>query len=513
MKKTLLLGTLLFAALAANAQTPIQNGADAPQIIGNRITSIVGDEVTYGEEISLQAYLDAGKTVIIDMSAAWCGPCWSFHQSHTLEKLYAAYGPEGSDELRVIFIEADPSTNVLELGGQSLPPENGMGERGPSQGDWLAGSPYPIINNDDASDAYGLEAFPSLYIITPNASGELGTVTNLDWDEMGAMLSDINDAIGTDLVGIDHLGKITAAQKRLCDATAPVTAVFEGYGHAVTSFEAQLKKDGEVVATQTFTANLDAFEPYEAIFNQDAETGAVYQAILTKVNDAPALTTIEGLTTTDEYTVTPGASVESSNNVSITINTDDKPAEMTAYIIFYDETDGGAYYVWKSPTYANTASNKEKTFTYYPDAFPANVCYGVYLIDNGGNGWVHNGTGDDVPHGITIKSGDTVLFTHDGNFQTEVMQDAVFRTDGTLATDKFEDSKFAVYPNPSTGIFTFLTEEAIDVTVIDITGKTVHTAKAINNGGSIDLSALQTGMYIAKIKGDSGERIEKLLIK
>lgn len=74
MKKNLLFGTLLLAALGANAQ--ITNGSNAPEIHGPRVISVdnTTDIVTYGEEISLQAYLDAGKTVVMDGSATWCGP-------------------------------------------------------------------------------------------------------------------------------------------------------------------------------------------------------------------------------------------------------------------------------------------------------------------------------------------------------------------------------------------------------------------------------------------------------
>jgi len=504
MKKTLLFGMLLLAGLSTKAQ--IANGSAAPDFSG---TNVVTDEA-----VSLQAYLNEGKTVVVYMSAAWCGPCWQFHNTHYLSEIYNAYGPNGSDEIRVIYVEADWRTPVDHIFGINTPVTGlpaGVPAPAAPQGDWTLNTPYPIINNDTAGDDYQIPGYPTIFVITPNGAGELGTTHEIERDTPFGLTQQINDAMGTELVGLDHWGKITAAQKRLCDATVPVTAVFESFGHAVTSYEAQLKKNGEVVETKTFTVNLDGFEPNEGAFNEIAVTGADYQAILTKVNGETALTTIAGSNITEEYTVTPSASVESANNVTITINTDDRPAEMVAAIIHYN--NAGEFVIdWQSPAYTNTAANKEKTFV-YNKTLAGNVCYSVVIEDAAGNGWIHNGSGDAVPHGITIKSGNTELFTNDGDFGGQVWQDATFRTDGTLSTDKFEDSKFAVYPNPSTGIFTFLTEEAIDVTVIDITGKTVHTAKAINNGGSIDLSALQTGMYIAKIKGDSGERIEKLLIK
>lgn len=519
MKKRLLLGVMLLGAFAANAQ--IADGADAPQFSGNRIVSIDGDQVTYGEEISLQTYLDAGKTVVVDMSAAWCGPCWSFHLSHTLENLHAAYGPEGSDELVVIFIEADPSTNVLELDGQSLPPEGGYPERGPSQGDWLAGTPYPVINNDTAAADYGLEAFPSLYIITPSGTpGELGKVTNLERDTMANMVAAINEARGSEMVGLDNWGAIEAAPLRSCDETLAVSAYVQGFGHDVTSVEAQLKQNGEVVATQTFSGlDLQAFEYGEITFDGvEADGTATYQAVLTQVNGAAALNTMPENNISEEYAVIPNAAVESSANVNVVLHTDEYPAEMKLYIIYYNE-DGDAMIAWQTPTYTNSPTYKEKTLNYTIDfttisAVTPDTCLGVVLQDNYGDGWVTNESGPDVEHGVKITSADgTVLFENDGNIGQQFWQDATFKENGVLGNETFETSSFAIYPNPSTGIFNFNTQETIDVTVVDITGKTVHTAKGIENGGSINLSGLQTGMYIAKINGASGERVEKLIIK
>lgn len=38
-----------------------------------------------GNSHNLYEILDAGYIAIIDVSATWCGPCWTLHQSHTLQ--------------------------------------------------------------------------------------------------------------------------------------------------------------------------------------------------------------------------------------------------------------------------------------------------------------------------------------------------------------------------------------------------------------------------------------------
>ena len=52
---------------------------------------------------------------MMDISATWCGPCWSFHDGHALKNLYMSHGSAGSNEVGVIFVEGDGSTGLPEL--------------------------------------------------------------------------------------------------------------------------------------------------------------------------------------------------------------------------------------------------------------------------------------------------------------------------------------------------------------------------------------------------------------
>ncbi len=117
----------------------------------------------------LYSELDAGRPVILDVSATWCGPCRNYHNSGKLEQLYDAYGPEGTNELNVIWVEGDGATADATM-------YDGAGSIGnwliPAAGDTV---PFPManpaastanaINND-----YEISAFPTLYVICPNRS-------------------------------------------------------------------------------------------------------------------------------------------------------------------------------------------------------------------------------------------------------------------------------------------------------------------------------------------------------
>ena len=128
MKKILHKLTLsVVAGLLASSSFAQLDGTDvAPDFTGTDLN---------GNSHNLYDYLDAGKTVVIDVSATWCSPCWSYHQAHELRNLYDTYGPNGTDEVMVLFIEGDPSTTTADL--------NGTGTH--TAGDWVTGTTYPII--------------------------------------------------------------------------------------------------------------------------------------------------------------------------------------------------------------------------------------------------------------------------------------------------------------------------------------------------------------------------------
>lgn len=118
----------------------------------------------YGTEHNLYTYLDAGKTVILEIFAAHCPTCWSYHQTNTLKNLYTDYGPEGTDELTVLALEHDQWNGHNAFIGDGPP--------WVTQGNWLEGTPYPIFNVEDPDrgvfDDYNVQGYPLVFKICPD---------------------------------------------------------------------------------------------------------------------------------------------------------------------------------------------------------------------------------------------------------------------------------------------------------------------------------------------------------
>lgn len=82
-----------------------------------------------------------------------------------------------------------------------------------------------------------------------------------------------------------------------------------------------------------------------------------------------------------------------------------------------------------------------------------------------------------------------------------------------LSNDSFSVTKIKVFPNPSNGVFTIDTVLPTDVKILDITGKEVFKASNVTNQASLNLTNLQVGVYMLKMKNENGEQTEKIIIK
>lgn len=392
----------------------------------------------------------------------------------------------------VLFVEGDGDTTDADL----------LGSGSNTQGNWLEHSPYPVIDDGSISEIFNLEHFPTVVRICPD-----GIMTEIGALALPALKTSINGC-GTPLQGLSNHGGITTTDQALCSApgTINMAAKLKNYGNnQITAATVVLKENGTVVSTKNYTGNL-SFNASTNINFTDVPFNAAAEYEVTIVDINGAAQNNEDLSSHGlEVAIAP----ESINLIEVRVHTGAYPTEMSWNI----KGSNGAIVAQAGPYQGNpngggadANTTKIHTFT-LPEGTD---CYKVQIVDGYGDGWTFGNS-----QGIEIYSGNTLVFSkmNPGNFGGSLTFNGAFVTNGVMATPNVDLKGFAIYPNPSTGIFNLATQEAVDVTVLDITGKVVHTAKGLLDGSTLNLGGLQKGMYIAKINGASSEKVEKLIIE
>lgn len=141
---------------------------DKANLLVNLKTSEYKAKDINGKEYDIDAILKSGKLILFDFSATWCGPCWSLHAAGVLDKLYEKFGPKGTNQIVVLWVEA--SGEPVE----AIKGDTKKFNRRKTQGDWTKGPdgkpvPYPIIADARMHSTLGIDVpgFPTLVLVGP----------------------------------------------------------------------------------------------------------------------------------------------------------------------------------------------------------------------------------------------------------------------------------------------------------------------------------------------------------
>ncbi len=477
MKKITLFFALVLLSFQSNAQ--IADGSVAPDFT---VTDINGVSHT------LSTYLAAGKTVVMDVSATWCGPCWNLHNAKALEDLTIAYGPEGSDEVVVLFIEGDAATTAADL--------NGTGTN--TQGNWVAGTNYPIIDGSNVGSLYQITYFPTVFRICPN-----GLVYEVGGRTASAIRTDLNTncvpLIGTQ----NNVGALENANS-FCTSTGSAVTKMRNYGeNTITTATVNLLENGTVVATKNYTGSMPRFTTRNVTFDSYSfDATANYTVEVANANSNPVLNPTLASAAMDV-----DVAGQATTDVVVKIYTDNYPTEMTWNIknsAGVTVASGGPYVGNANGGGADANTTKTQNVT-----LMTNDCYSINLLDSYGDGW---GLGT-TQHGLEVfdSSNASVVFVDGDNFTTTLAKPNAMTT-AQLSVSAFELNSLKLYPNPSTGIISINTETSVNVSIVDVTGKVVFVAAEVTKDKNIDLSGLQKGVYLARISSENGTTTEKIIL-
>ena len=357
MKKTLLIAIVALFTFN-NAQSQLPNGSIGPNFTATDLS---------GNTINLYAdFLDQGIPVIMDISATWCGPCWSFHQGHALKDIYMTYGMGGSQEIGVIFVEGDGNTGLAQL----------QGTGGSTAGDWITGTPYPILDNASIANSYDIAYYPTVYGICPDRTVyEIGTGSASNLRQQ--LIS--NCGLGTSFTGVIDNAGIEGSSTKIClGEDAIPSATVHNYGtNSIVSFTAELFEVGNPIAidVNNWTGTLAASGNVTVQFNPvAATTPTTYEVMVSSPNGNPDnYPTLNQGDFTVEVAMT---TAESNATFSITI--DNYGSEIS-----WDIKDGAGTLLAAGGPYADGAAG-----TQYTTNIPLlnNECYEITINDTYGDG-------------------------------------------------------------------------------------------------------------------------------
>jgi hypothetical protein len=491
--KKLLLSIAVLTGLSATAQIPDYGVFPA---------GVVFTDINGGSH-DIDAILDAGQSVIIDAFADWCAPCWTYHQTHTLEDVHNNLGAAGTDVVRVFGVEADPGE-----------PESNISDAGTGAGDWTVGVTYPMVNDDAIAGIINLGYYPTLILICPDRSvTEVGQVTEAQWstaiNNCAAAPTNTDDPriIGHEVTGTYLCGGATGADVAL-------NAVVQNYTAAAVSGTYTVKFFDGATEIATTDANL-SLGAYEA---ELVTVGTVALPSGTSNLTARITTANEDLTN-DEIAVSVSNTVAQSytattSGLTLDITFDGWASEF-GYIFDAGTPDPSLSIVGLHNACAggsitplgflqvSSLTDADATYnTNLPTA--TSGCYTLTLVDSYGDGLTYTANGAAA---VTSANGMNAVISPDygGGVHT------VFDIEITAGIEESTSlTSASVYPNPAADFTNVSLELAnssnVSIALINSMGQVVYNNALGNVNGTqtvqINTSNVEAGMYFVNINVD-----------
>jgi hypothetical protein len=472
MKKIYISIVCMVLAFNLNLRAQLPDGSIGPDFVGTDIN---------GVEHHLYDYLDSGKVVIIDFFTTWCEPCWEYHNSGILDEMWELYGPDGTNEVMIFQIEVDNDCGMNELLGN-----------GNSQGNWIEGVPFPTIDDlpnpenppygTIIGDLYETTYIPTIYIICPSR------ITNEDHYEDGYLTAAelhafIIDNCSGATAQIDASLLIYEGPTQYCyDQIEGGQVVIQNLslGGNLTEATIQTLLDGNIISTTEYSGNLPLYSIDTVALNPIMNLPE--EAELTFFIQLDGDTYLEN----NEIEVSVAKiSYQSEMSFTIEVQPDNYPNEFSCELL----DDNGTLIYEISSLIGFGLQTFDIVVT-----DPACITWNIY--DSYGDG-ICCDWGEGYIRLINTASGEEVMYVN-GDYGDGTTK--MFVADWATGINDYAASNTMIYPNPASDNVNIIMDSRIDqLEVINHMGQAVYKTSSENKILNIDVSQLESGIYIFRI--------------
>lgn len=516
--KKLLLSLGLFSALTASAQLAPNSVAPNFTISAHQpwlSTAGLNSDGTY----TLYDYLDLGYTVILDVSATWCGPCYNYHNAHILDQLWENYGVAGQpgvsattqDKVLVLWVDADAQTGdptMLDGAGNignwlntsatpGVMPTNGQ------NGNVM----FPMANPgstvaNQIGNGYQIAYFPTIYRISPNRL--VSEVGQLNYNSLvnSLSVSDGHQVVDGDASVINYAGETF-----MCDDGLPYTPsarIYNNGNTALSNIAVNFKRNGQVISTGTL-ASL-------APFTFSTVTGSVINGFGPGDIEAEVVVSGDGVATNNIVTASISLPVDVTTS-TVTVNlTTDRYASETSWEIRNVETNQVVASVAQG-TFSNLTQNGQTVRPGVQVNLQPNTCYSFTIRDQ-------------YEDGICCSYGNGTFNVKDANGTTIIAYSAFgasysrrFKTTEVLGVESaLVADAISIFPNPATdriNVSFGQLEGDFAVELIDLQGRVLFSEAQVDATSTFGIATegLSSGSYIVVIKGQGSTITKNVIVK
>lgn len=505
--KKLLLSALLFGGLLSQANAQLEDGSIAPNFTVTAYQPWLSTAGANGNgTYTLYDYLDQGYTVILDVSATWCGPCWNYHLTGALDDAYINHGPTGypgvsvntTNKLMVIWVEGDGQTaDATMLDGQG------------SIGNWIEPNTtlgqikFPMANPasniaTQINNGYEIAYFPTVYRICPNRTvTEIGAATaTAIVNGLGQCPSPASEPI--DVAALKYKGETVHCE----GSYTPKVQIQNNGTTPLTSATISISQGGNVVSTGTYTGNLATY----GVATVDCSPIANFQGGALSI------------------TVSTGDDAVSTNN-ALSANISLAANAVSQFVTIHIVTDAyGTETTWKLKNsngtvvqqggpYSDLTAAGTTTQPVVSAELNPTECYTFEILDEYGDGMCcQYGNGSYAvkdANGTNLVTGSEFADIAKGAFKT-----------GVLNVSESSFTAFNVFPNPATEsvnvVFDAISSD-FQIQLVDITGRLMNKQVLSGVSGTqtvtFPVSNLAKGSYIVKIVGEGYTATRNVVVK